>query len=75
VSIFESRQNIADLENSFSDENDANKSLLLSTNRQINSGMILDLKQYDQSSKMKKHFIFKDGEKDENIIFSYMILN
>ena len=36
--------------------------------------MILDMKQYDQSSKMKKHFIFKDGEKDEKIIFSYMIL-
>ena len=36
--------------------------------------MILDMKQYDKSSKMKKHFIFKDGEKDEKIIFSYMIL-
>lgn len=33
-------------------------------NRQITSGMILDANKYQETSKVQKHLIAKDGEKD-----------
>jgi hypothetical protein len=37
--------------------------------------MILDVNIFDENSKVKKHLLAKNGENDENIFFSFLVLS
>jgi hypothetical protein len=62
------------LENTLDQSALEENSALLATNRQVFSGMILDAKEFDKDSKIKKHLLCKNGENDEHTIFSFLVL-
>jgi hypothetical protein len=47
---------------------------VLIINRQVLSGMILDVKQFDESCQIKKQVLCRNGEENENVIFSFITL-
>jgi hypothetical protein len=47
---------------------------MLHINRQVMEGMVVDVKQFDDSSKIRKQLLCRDAEDNENVILSFMTL-
>ena len=73
VSILQSRREIEDLEVTASETGSEKQPTASLTNRQITSGMIIDWKEFEGNPRVKSQLLLKDGDSDENVIFSYIV--